>query len=377
MTTQVDLLVHVNSKHSFIRITELHIYHLVATVAPVVNIHMLDEQPHYRALARVADTLTANLVVKALNGSATELGTVWVSAVELGQALLAREGGRNRGSDSAKENIKYKEPVLAQLNSTAAPWTPFGGSHQARNGSLAANTLAALTKPSQSRTDVGKAPKQQKAVEIKHGNTPLSNNINHGNTTALSSVTNTNSNTVVHLCITHDSTAQLAEKKVLKAFRRFGRVFNMSYDEKRREWTLEYSSAKEVSKVTKVLANNKLFGYRLSSVNSSIDRSTETCSPSHELKSSSKNTSAEINSSEGATVDRSSLRIDVMDGDVTLEKICSIVASVHIPVQMSFGYDPVRGIRTCVADFNFVHQAAEALVAIGQQHENLCCRITH
>lgn len=151
----------------------------------------------------------------------------------------------------------------------------------------------------------------------------------------------------------------------------------MAYDEKRQEWTLEYGSAKEVSKVTKVLANNKLFGYRLRNAEPSINRSTDATSPSLEHKGSSRDTSAEILSSEGVTLNRSSLRIDVLSDEVTLENICSIVARIHVPVQISFGYDPVDGIRTCIADFNFVHEAAEALVTISREHTDLSCRLMH
>lgn len=377
MINQVDLIVNVNSKHSFIRISELHIYNLIASVAPVLNVCMLDMQPHYRALARVANISIANLVIKELHGSSSELGIVWVSLAEAGQELLAPRKIRNCGLDLEKENIKYKEPKSASQIFKNPLWTPFSGARQALKGSFANNTPVASTFLSKVDSDTSKSPTKPEIIEIKHGNTPLSLNINHGNITSHSTATVTNTGSDIRLCITHESTAQLVEKKVLKAFRRFGRVISMSFDQKRNEWTLEYSSAKEVNKVSKVLTNNKLFGYRLASHNAYISCSTEKILPILERKQRSASTVADNFFNEDVDVRRSSVRIDVMDSTLTSENVLFIVASIHVPVQMSFGYDAERGINICIAHFNLMHQAAEVLVTLGQKHEQLCCRLSY
>lgn len=382
MNSHVNLIVSVRARHQFIRISDLHLYHLIAAVTPVVGIQMLECSINCRASVAVSDVAAANEVIEKLNGAHTELGSVRVSVAEDNGAVnglacnaYASKKESKENLKSVKDSLKFSKSDFCKENGQQKVYALFGNAKQARRNVDVWESLNSKLGDSNQRLVGESATSGTKQVEDNTCNTSLllatqKSNIQNGKN--LSECPDEPQS----IRITHDEPAQLTEKRVLKAFRRFGRVFAMSFDADNACWTLEYSSQKEIGKVNKVLANGKLFGYRLAHEEphkaSIIDASPTACSLRYTPSSKDVNHGrpcAVKTPAHGATI-----RIDIHGKQLTLESLCLNVARIHVPVQISLGFDSVRRTHFCVADFRFAHEAAEVLVHMSQSRRDLTCK---
>jgi len=393
MSDQVNLLVCLSAQHSFIRITELHFFNLVTAIAPVMNVKLLSSGSDLQALVRLSDRQAADRVIQNLDGRSTDLGRVRV--------LLSTEDHVDYQWGFNGKNQCHKREVFGAVSSNSIQYLNslkkdrsigFGSYGLFKNG---ARDMANKTMEPMSFIDplnmtqctningLSQNYGNKKPITDKtNDNKPLFENKNCPNATIQSQDENEESECGIRIEVTHDDPAQLVEKKVLKAFRRFGRVFNMSFDENKSAWVLEYGSSKEVRKVSKVLANNKLFGYRLKSVDNStglLDKgasSSDTTKPSSENKIESNPNITSVVDNRTFKSDCSTIRIEFKSNKLSPEYVCVAIARIHKPCQLSFGFDKRRNTRFCLADFRFAYQAAEVLVTISQSNNGFSCRFS-
>ena len=384
MNSHINLIVSVRTRHQFIRISDLHLYRLIAAITPVIGLQMIESSVNCRALVRVTDVVCSNAVIERLNGAQTELGSIWVSVAE-GDAMVnefacnthASKKDGKENFKNVKDSQKRASTGLHRENGPQPAYALFGSAKQVRESFNVCESLNLKLSDSKSRLVGESATTGIKDVEDNTCNTSLLIKTQQSNIqTAKNSTEDSDVLTSYAICITHDESAQLAEKRVLKAFRRFGRVFNMAFNAENSCWTLEYSSPKEIGKVSKVLSNDKLFGYRLvhaephkSSIN---DVSPTACSLRYTP------TSKDISPAQVCVVKTQThtraIRIDIHSRALTLESLCLNVARIHVPVQISLGFDSVHRTHFCIADFRYAYEAAEVLVSMNQQRKNLTCK---
>lgn len=384
MSDQVNVLVCLSAQHSFIRITELHIYNLVNIIAPVLSIKLLSSEGELRALVQLLDHTAANFVIAELDGRSTALGQVRVllsqhSNVDYkwNATTKLRSCKRRPLEQIVANSTQYLNSFKKQANMQES-YSLFGSDSQ--NANKSANpTFILNTLDSTLYTKKEEACLTSNSNDSRPDKDTACPSTKNMDATMQSSIIVNNSDADVTVEITHEDVAQLAEKKVLKAFRRFGRVFNMRFDENRTVWILEYGTIKEVNKVIKVLNNDKLFGYKVYST----PALTKNQGLNHETKlkqSTSLNSvveSKDYSTQEARQADkasRSSLRIDLKSQTYTIESVCLAVARIHKPVQLSFAHDVVGNNNFCIADFKFTYEAGEVLVAMNQAKNGLSCR---
>lgn len=384
MISPVSLLVNLRSRHTFIRITDLHLYHLVAAVAPVAGVQMLENSLNCRALVKVSDQAAADSVIARLDGAHTELGSVRVSRADADFVASAANLGRPSKLKAEKENVrqfKLKSMGLKEgpgdSKDRKTSLSIFGSTKQARDSLQTQDSRNVIFGVGNSRHIGDTNAKAVRQLEENPCNTSLAikTQLPVQNSKVSSDLSELPIRHTVH--VTHDDSVQLSEKRVLKAFRRFGRVLNLSFDPHVSVWALDYNSAKEVSKVLKVLANNKLFGYKLAETQQHHLLFSGLASPinvSPRNGTSSEDTSAGRKGDVLTVARRSSVRFETRCSALSLESLCVDVARVHVPVQISLGYDSIRRSHFCIADFKSVHEAAEVLVSVGQAHRSVSCK---
>jgi len=329
--------------------------------------------------------MSANTVIQKLNGAQTELGSVRVSVADTEAMVNGFACPAQAGKKEDKENLKHAKAsrkfassALQRENGQQPAFALFGSSKQVREPVNVRETQNSNSGVDKSRLIDATDAYCISNIENNTCNTSLMIKTQSPVQMTKDSTDNSDVDARHAIRVTHDEPAQLAEKRVLKAFRRFGRVFGMLFDESSACWTLEYGSSKEIAKVFKVLTNNKLFGYKLvheeANKLSINDVSPTACSL--RFTPSSKDISVSQKCAVKTQAHRSSIRIELHSKTLTLESLCLDVARCHIPVQISLGYDSVRRTHFCVADFRFAHEAAEVLVSLGQARRDLTCKFT-
>ena len=385
MNCQVNLLVCLSAQHPFICLSELHFYHLVNAIVPVINVQLTKSNTQLHALVKVQDLPSAHFAIAKLNGAQTTLGTIRVALAGKTHTCFA-DGTAHPGHQSefgAKTNhFKTQNSTQNLFNSNYLSNSMLNNTMLTNNVEFSANQAALKNNKENKPPKRGLALKPSKNQDCSE-EVVVSDKIKNITTDFKSTAEFSNSQTENRIHITHDDVAQLSEKKVLKAFRRFGRVFGLHFIEEQSTWVLEYGSIKEVSKVTKVLNNNKLFGYRLRNGLHTVSQSTKATTPvnistpSVRKETPSNKHSTDLSDNNTSLASRSTLRIDLTNSTMSIEKLCLIVARIHKPVQMSLGLDSDRKSRFCFAEFNFLHQAAEVLVALDGTVSRLRCRFVN
>ena len=391
MDASVSLQVCLSAQHPFIRVTELHIYHLVSAIAPVLNVEMLSTESPLRALVKVPDLESATAVVESLDGMRTGFVTVQVSL--LGQINLKQ----NQETENKNCGMVQKGKILSNCDTGRYHNTP-GNRYVENQAHLSQEQTRSIQSADGFSTQL-QSPTSHNSFTQPNGDLiclhqqNADSNIDlkplYRKAATLSPLTDHLTDTLnsqEHRFIetTHDVPVQLVEKKVLKAFRRFGRVYNMTFDKSRSIWILEYGSEREVNKVIKVLQSNKLFGYRVYSdvPQGSIlsDRAPKTAIvalPSQNENLTVKNVDTAFSGARNKRTVRSTLHVDLSSSRLKLKQVCLIVAKVHRPVEIRFGLDCFQKSSFCLIDFEFTHEAADALVSLCGKHKDLICRFVN
>lgn len=376
MSDQVRLLLCLSSQPSYINITERHIRNLVDPIASAAEIRLLSGKGDTRALLRLANQAMADRVAQSLHGITTSLGRVGIYDVDAGAGLKA-------ALDGSKAVLGH-----ISLNTTQSPWNDSAPSSD-ENGQKTKTRFIlpkrAILPPVQLLPSIQLCGAEQGVSHfggIGPSKSALKHDIGCGREEDKQHPSGTTLDTVqtgVAACfieVTHPDGAQMTEKKVLKAFRRFGRIFNMRFDENKNAWLLQYGSDKEVRKVAKVLANNKLFGYVLQSKDEHMDANAHAAifgTGFYPSPASSKD-NVKLMDCPPTNAWRSTLRIDFSGPALSLDRLCLAMARVHKPLEVSACLDPVRNRAFALARFTCLSEAAEVLMELGRTSSRLRAR---
>ena len=137
---------------------------------------------------------------------------------------------------------------------------------------------------------------------------------------------------VCTICVTHTDVEAMKGGRVLRIFRRFGRIVSLTFDYERVFWAVTYRSDKEVNKIANAIANDTLYGYQLS-------EQEEFPQPKY-------------------------LRIAYAHSSPTLEEISVMVARVHMPSAVYACKEQNTSTPYFVVDFKCSRDAADALVVL-------------
>lgn len=382
MSEQVRLMLCLSAQPSFIKLTERHIRNLVDPITTAVDIRLLPSSGDIRALLHLQNQAAADRLALNLHGITTQLGRVGIYDVDaVADVKTALYGSREVFGHFSLNTTQFpfsncaassdKKALNCKVRVSNTKCTDFKTA-QVLQSTLPLTTV--LVKP-RSNGLVAKSPafdapnKENHEIDTKQ----------QVSGTTLDSVQRVEPCADAVITVTHQDAAQLVEKKVLKAFRRFGRIFGMQFNDSKATWVLQYGSVKEVRKVAKVLANNKLFGYTLHPEDklSAVACDAEEYNAGSSSQPTSNQTKLKLVNAATSSARRSTLRIDYSGSTLNFEALCLAVAKVHKPSEASACLDPVRNQSFALMHFAFLFEAAEVLVELGRTCEGVRARFAN
>lgn len=324
------------------QVNELIFYRLVDQITLVKNVRMIAYEGQLKAFVQVEDQEAANAVISALNGRLMNIGKVKVFV-------------------SNKSFVNYDQTLsqlLEKYPSMEDPRVAFT-KHTSLSTMVGLNAKSLL--PMDSWTpDIDVALKvlsshsDKETCAIKMHDFLDSSAASVRNLKRLTSINVSNA-----VIITHEDTEAMSRNRVLRVFRRFGRVANMEMDLSTNSWVVEYRSVKDIEKAVKAINENKLFGYTLT--NSAV-------APVNVEKASTLDKAIDFKKSEkrqqAFEEPKSTLRIEFNSLPFLLNTLVKLVSQKHLPNSLVSYSNPKNGRSYYNIQYDHMYQAAEALVNI-------------
>lgn len=324
MNIKVNLLVCLSHKQPIIQSPELTLHKIISPVSPLSNIKVIGTGEVLKAFVEVANTMAAERVIEQLSGRTLAIGKIKIVM------------------------SKYRDIAY----STYVPMQTF-------KCSAIQNTQTHTTNSDNSQEQIDKFanPGASSQINFFKGKVPNVLEDSSPNDTAI--VTN---NTIK---ITHTDMESLKGGRVLRIFRRFGRIVNLNFDYDQTFWLIEYRSDKEVIKITNAILNDTLYGYQLFGENG------------QNKTSGSLPTTNQLSASDDKFEDDSTTHLQIFFARdfVSIEEASLLMARTHIPNFVYQCIEPDTGKPYFVAQFKKSEQVADVIKALrNTPYELLRCR---
>lgn len=349
MSQRVTLLVCLSSPVQLTRWTEYSFFSLINPIAPVKNVKILSTQSQSRALIQVQNDQLAQLVIDRLHGRSSQYGKITV--------VYFNQQWPHGSSDAEyspvasmrldeNANPSRQPPALKVFQQQEDAYARLGSNFQAQQIYVTSESDGTSNNPPVPRLQASSADGLtlfcgRDATELTHSQLPTIAKITH-----------------------HDATA-LKQNKVIRIFRRFGRIVDIAFDRQRIFWAIEYRSDREVSKVINAVVSDKLYGYAI--IETEQKQSEAPCIN----KSMAKPISSESNGS--TALSAGCILVYLTDKYIEIEELCFFVSRVFIPLTIRQCLEPKTHNRCFAVEFEFVFQAAQALIVLSQQTGRFKC----
>ena len=356
MQRNPSLLVCLSPSVPLSQVNELVFFYLVDQITPVKNVRMIAVEGQVKAFVQVEDQKCAEMVIAALNGRLMNIGKVKVfisnkSFVNYEQRLsqvLERCMKEEREEPSAIKRDSYSTlfglngPSRQLDNRTENPHSFLNNVAENKNGGM----------PLDESTEKSRKPvliKMDDFLELSALSQP-----SEEQPTATSPI-----NPLHVIKITHEVEEALLQKRMLRVFRRFGRVMDMSLSAEAKCWTIVYRSTKDVEKAVTAINEGKLFGYRLLGPNysqTSINqrgRNDKACKQKPPVIAQKPRANA-------------ALRVSFRNMLMSIGSLAVLVSKIHLPSKITCFTNPKTSKCYYVVEYDYLYQAAEALISFSQ-----------
>ena len=353
-------------------------YSIINPIAPVLNLKLISREGQFKAFVEVENKLKADLIISKLHDQILNIGKIKVFVSHKQNIcydrtldeLLFNFGGRNQvnGLKNKSEFLSLSLPSRESANGYTDLIKMLESNNQCRglNDAKRENRNSDFD-------DLPTGVPDSKNLDFRNDvlneglvmerTTPVTSKIDL-NHSGISQVNLTSGN----IKVTHDNITTQTHNKVIRIFRRFGRVYELNLNADKLFWEVQYRSEKNAIKALKAMHNDRLFGYRHYKANEHA--------PGHQLI----NKEPKLNTINKETRNQSSYNSNINNTDIgkqltsltiityknvrTLEDVCKIVSAIHVPFRLMEAIDPKNDKQVYVAEFEYCYQAAEVLVSL-------------
>lgn len=293
MNDKVNLLAYLNPA-AVVAQPELVLHAMMSAVAPVTNLKLIANDPTVKAFVQVSSARAADRLIAQLSGKVLPEGKLKI--------VLSKH-----------KDVVYPVSIAEMLKRSSVGThdrTRTTGTDCSREDSLPED-------------DLKKVPSADAQIAFFKGKTE------EGSEAGVEEHT---------IRITHSDMEALKGGRVLRIFRRFGRIVHLTFDYERAHWTIEYRSSKEVLKIATAIKNDTLYGYVLAEEPLALK-----CPQNEELHD----------------FDATHLRLSFNDSYTTLEQVSLLLAATHMPAFVYQTIEARTSASVFIAQFKKSSQAAE------------------
>lgn len=337
------------------QVNELVFFHLVDQIAPVKNIRMIAHEGQLKAFVQVEDHMCAERVIAALNGQLMNVGKVKVFISNKG--FVNYEQPLDQVIQKCLQEEQQEQSVVKRNSYSTLHIANVQSGRQIDNCTESPQPITSKV----ANMKIGGVPLNPAAQRPRRPVLIKMNNFL--DSSALSQpmeeqpATTTPINPLHAIKVTHSDEESLSHNRMLRVFRRFGRVINLVLDEEASCWTIVYRSTKDVEKAVKAVEEGKLFGYRLHGTNNSrtsIDQ--RGCGR--------KNFEREQPAFAQRPAIRAALRVTFNNTQVPLGSVAALVSRTHLPSKLTCFTNHKTSRCYYLVEYDYLYQAAEALVSL-------------
>lgn len=376
MSKAVNLLVCLNPLPHENQMSELDFFTLVNPIAPVINLKLISKEGQLKAFVQVQNEQFAHMVIEQLHRQSVKWGRVKVfyshlkcvyysqSIGELMTSAVNKSDNEYRKTNLRIQNEKVKEDCGKSLNQDLAqpPLNKF--KYRDTNTQNKAPRLLSFS-GSEERAEPD-AMMTNSALEMSERDRALKFTIFTGRDAA--ELTHSDLPSVAK--VQHNDPSALKQNKIIRMFRRFGRITDIAFDYERAFWAIEYRSDREVAKVINAIENEKLYGYQLFGESPQQPKIQNTESVNNAV-SVFKPTNSDSNRPAKSFASR--VCAFLKNGSARIESLCVYVSRVCVPTGIEQCIDPRSGKPCFLIEFEFAFQAAEVLSVLSQHNGEFEC----
>lgn len=357
------------------QVNELVFHHLVDQIVPVKNVRMIAYEGQMKAFVQVEDQESAEAVILALNGRLMNVGKVKVFV-------------------SNKNYVNYDQPLHQVLERCMSKEN--AGSETGQRSTL--STLHGFNPQSalqiESRIENAILFSQKVSIDVSNGHAHEHKNMQSRKLNAIemhdfldssalsqqngSQPSNIPINPLHAVRVTHSDGEAMIKNRVLRVFRRFGRVINMTLDSDINCWTVEYRSVKDAEKAIIAIDDDKLFGYRMYvSTNSEVnaDKLARINSDTTIRRTDNKKQCAVAQENKPTVNSCEALRIIFNNPLLSVSAAVRLVSITHCPNKLTRYFNYKTNQCYYVVEYDYSYQAAEAFISLNNlSHEFESCK---
>ena len=363
MPSPVNILLCVNPLASNPTVDERVLYQLVDRIAPVSNIAILSREGAIKAFLQFDVESLADRVIRALDGTQLSIGRLAVyrshkAFVSYGQS--PEEARWMFGARGKEQTVKIN---------------PWNTERAEKSYCDIESNLFKKSVPANKKLRILDKSVSEEEEDGSSVTSSADNHIGKG-----SGGSDTYNPTQLHgITVTHSDPDYLHVKMIKRLFRRYGRIFNLSYDPEHQTWNVQFGTKKSAKKIAKRISLNKMFGYTIFDgdigANPLLITKPTITTASHEPSFQEIGTRLpEMVQPSGNTLPYVYLRIDnIRDAEMT--RIVKAVSTLHTPSTVVFGFDGRTRSHCCLVGFQYIFQAAETFVSVTRGKSGLSCRL--
>lgn len=350
------------------QITESSIYGPVSQVAQIRNLKIVERGALVKAEIYVTSQEAVSLVIKRLNGKIIGIGKVEVSAPVVDPSIQTHYI-KKAHTISEISGLSHSIEIESQTSSRQLLRVYGSGSH------TGSNSTNQTSKPQQTPSkgiftnSLQMTPVSRENSEDQSGSISGSKDISQSVDDVLKLIESGNAANIIK--ITHDDITALGNKKVLRIFRRFGRILNLAFDYERSHWWIEYRSNREAEKVTGAIERNDLYGYQVYKDEEEPDEKEEKVETVLDSETKQPQVFDENLVQQVEKVSSPSylpvwafLQVSYQEKKVPKDYLSKLIAATHLPLQLIQGFNPNTHLDVLRATFNFIFEAAEVLESL-------------
>lgn len=375
MIKPVTLLVCLSPSVPQEKINELSFFNIVNVFVEVKNVRIVTLEGQMKAFVQVADRTSADFVIGKLHGRLMNIGKVKVFESNKRCVIFPRSLAEIFSLCEAQDsefNFTEKDKIRGTLQNTDTEINLLHFQFDFGNGDAKAfkapknsipidllfnNTLEKLDQKIQGLTDSKLEPEAREAEgKIQEFVTDEG---------------------VYEVMITHNDVALLREKKILRIFRRFGRITNYIFEHSTATWILRYRFEREIDNAANKIDENKLYGYKLIGMKKHDFGNACVSQPlldGPKVQSESEYSCSNDNHIKEGLL-HPSLQFYLIDNDITIRELCKLIVKIHTPVQIAQCYNVRLKKPVFIAYFMYISEAAEVLVAFNALRSRVRCNL--
>lgn len=359
MLSPVNILLCVNPLASSTTVDEGVLFRLADRVAPVLNITILSRDGSIKAFLQFCDEPSALRAIESLDGALLSIGRL--SAFRSHKSFISygrspeearwmfgeRDGERPFGNDPRNTEIGDKNNRFIQTN-----FFKKGASL-----TLKPRILDKIISNEENESSF------------------ISSSDNHAGQGS-----GTHSPSQLHgITVTHSDPEYLHIKMIKRLFRRYGRIFDLSFDSEHQAWTVQFGTKKSAKKIAKRISLNKMFGYTVFGGNIGVSpvlltKPTMTTASHEPSLQELEQCAPEMVQPSSDSPPCAYLRVNNTN-DAELGRIIKAVSILHTPLTVVFGFDGRTRSYCCFVGFRYIFQAAETFVSVARGEFGLNCQL--